>query len=53
MGRRTQREDPGGSIVCAREADGWRLRFEVHDTGVGVDPDVLEQFSLPFEQADR
>ena len=29
-----------------------RLRFEVHDTGVGIAPEVLPQLFAPFAQAD-
>lgn len=34
------------------DAQGKRwLRIEVSDTGIGIDPDSLEQIFLPFEQA--
>ena len=35
---------PGGA--------GWRLRFEVEDTGVGVAPDQVDRLFDPFTQAD-
>jgi PAS domain S-box-containing protein len=34
---------PGGDV---------RIRFEVTDTGIGVDPEALERLFQPFEQAD-
>lgn len=33
-------------------ADPPMLRFEVHDTGVGMSSDALQRIFLPFEQAD-
>lgn len=34
-------------------ADAVRLRFEVQDTGVGIDPEVLPRLFSAFEQADN
>ncbi|WP_374266521.1 PAS domain S-box protein [Zoogloea sp.] len=34
------------------EADAVRLRFEVIDTGIGIDPDTQARLFMPFEQAD-
>lgn len=40
--------------VCAagRESDRVLLRFEVEDTGIGIEPEALERLFAPFEQAD-
>ncbi|MDK9725534.1 MAG: PAS domain-containing protein [Sterolibacteriaceae bacterium MAG5] len=38
--------------VQAEDAAGLLLRFEVHDTGIGIAADVLEELFLPFQQAD-
>jgi signal transduction histidine kinase/CheY-like chemotaxis protein len=48
----------GGSVTLrvktqAIEADPsstWRIRFQVEDTGVGMNPEQLEKIFLPFEQ---
>ena len=46
----------GGIRIVARlveESEGrLRVRFEVHDTGVGVPPERLAQLFEPFEQGD-
>ena len=43
--------------VCAtvsadREGDGWRLRFSVQDTGVGIEPQDTGRIFNSFSQAD-
>nr|WP_315243578.1 response regulator [uncultured Albidiferax sp.] len=40
-----------GELV-AREGAELRIRFEVRDTGVGIDPDMLPRLFTPFAQAD-
>ena len=47
-----------GSIVLRvvleeRSSDHVRLRFEVEDTGMGIDADALPRLFQPFEQADN
>lgn len=38
--------------VVEREAQSVRLRFEVHDTGIGMAPDVQQRLFQPFSQGD-
>ena len=43
--------DRGGVTLRVQALDGERLRFEVSDTGVGIEAEQLERIFLPFEQA--
>ncbi|SFV17849.1 ATP-binding protein [Pseudoduganella namucuonensis] len=43
--------DRGGVTLRVQALDGERLRFEVADTGVGIEAGQLERIFLPFEQA--
>jgi PAS domain S-box-containing protein len=43
---------PAGSVIVRVAASGLRVRVEVLDTGIGIDPEVLEQMFEPFVQAD-
>jgi PAS domain S-box-containing protein len=43
--------DHGEIRLSVSRDEGSRLRFDVHDTGVGVSPDRLEAIFQPFEQA--
>ena len=38
--------------VLERDASSVRLRFEVHDTGIGVTPEAQQRLFKPFSQAD-
>ena len=38
--------------ILERTADTVRLRFEVHDTGVGIAAEALQKLFTPFTQAD-
>ena len=42
----------GGVRVSVRRAAGERLRFEVEDSGPGIDPGALDSLFQPFTQAD-
>ena len=42
--------DRGQVSLCVRFSPPSRLRFEVHDTGIGVSADQLETIFQPFEQ---
>ena len=47
--------DLGGEVSVAVTADlesPGRLRFEVSDTGIGIEPEVRERIFRPFSQAD-
>jgi PAS domain S-box-containing protein len=43
---------PAGSVVVRVAARGARVRVGVTDTGIGIDPESLEQMFEPFVQAD-
>jgi PAS domain S-box-containing protein len=43
---------PAGSVTVRVGAHGHRLRVEVTDTGIGVEPALLDRMFEPFTQAD-
>lgn len=43
----------GGSIQISWRDDGAKLRFEVADTGIGVDPDHVPRLTERFYRVDR
>ncbi len=56
LGNAVKFTDHGVIVVRARteseDADTVMLRFEVIDTGIGIDPDTQARLFMPFEQAD-
>ena len=44
--------DSGEVRLVARRLDAQRMRFEVHDTGIGIDSDTQQRLFRPFTQAD-
>lgn len=42
--------EPGGSVVARSYSESETVRFEIEDTGVGIDPDFLPDLFDAFEQ---
>jgi signal transduction histidine kinase/CheY-like chemotaxis protein len=42
-----------GRVELLASKEGRLLRFEVHDTGVGIRPEALQRIFLPYQQADK
>lgn len=43
----------GGRIIARSRDDGEFVVVEVSDSGIGIDPDVLQKIFLPFEQGEH
>ncbi len=43
----------GGTVTLGASTDGTSIKFTVHDTGVGMPPDLLAQLFTPFTRAQR
>ena len=43
----------GGTITVRTSNDGDRLKIEITDTGIGIEPDLLPHIFNPFEQGER
>ena len=39
------------TVQSSNDGDLWRLRFEIEDTGIGIEKSKLEKIFSPFEQA--
>jgi PAS domain S-box-containing protein len=44
---------PSGSVEVAVESDSHRVMLHVKDTGIGIDPEFLQNIFSPFRQASR
>jgi two-component system phosphate regulon sensor histidine kinase PhoR len=44
---------PGGTINIWAEIEGSMMKFEIRDTGVGINPENLERIFERFYKADR
>ena len=44
--------DPGGAVRIVARPEGNRVRFDVHDNGVGIPADRLKEIFEPFVQVD-
>jgi signal transduction histidine kinase len=42
----------GGQVTCRLSMRDGALSLEVHDTGIGMEPEVLQRLFKPFTQAD-
>ena len=43
---------PGGSVTLGAELQAAQVIFSVHDTGIGIPPDRLQEVFEPFQQLD-
>ena len=45
--------DPGGKVEISTQLRGQHIEVTIHDTGIGIDPEILPRIFNPFEQGDR
>jgi signal transduction histidine kinase/DNA-binding response OmpR family regulator len=51
--RNSMKFTPSGGIRLSTYCDRGRFHIEISDTGIGMEPDLIERIFLPFEQGER
>ncbi len=52
IGNAVKFTENGEVLIDVQPQDDWTLRFAVHDTGIGIAPEVRQRLFRAFEQAD-